>query len=141
MCLTLQMSLPMSCYMSHDMFLQSAFQFGFLSNPCLFPLKSSLEFVFQHVKPKFISLPVQFLANAGCKENHFYSLPFGQADVISTSPKNILTSRINVTVFCYSNSSKNITCPLGKLKTEFTTCSPIAKLTSSGLSDTTFFAR
>ena len=41
--------------------------------------------------------------------------------------------------FCYSNSSKNITCPLGKLKTEFT--SPIAKSTSPGLSDTTFFAR
>ena len=41
--------------------------------------------------------------------------------------------------FCYSNSSKNITCPSGKLKTDFT--SPIAKSTSPGLSDTTFFAR
>ena len=34
---------------------------------------------------------------------------------------------------------KNITCPSGKLKTELT--SPIAKSTSPGLSDTTFFAR
>ena len=33
---------------------------------------------------------------------------------------------------------KNCTCPLGKLKTEFT--SPIAKSTSPGLLDTTFFA-
>ena len=41
--------------------------------------------------------------------------------------------------FSYSNSSKNITCPSGKFKTEFT--SPIAKSTSPGLSDTTFFAR
>ena len=53
-------------------------------------------------------------------------------DVISTSPKNFL-------FFCYSNSSENITCPSGKLSTEFT--SPIAKSTSPGLSDTTFFAR
>ena len=37
------------------------------------------------------------------------------------------------------NSSKNITCTLGKLRTEFT--SPKAKSTSPGLSDTTFFAR
>ena len=40
--------------------------------------------------------------------------------------------------FCYLNSSKNITCPLGKLKTEFT--SPIAESTSPGPTDTTFFA-
>ena len=32
--------------------------------------------------------------------------------------------------YCYSNSSKNITCPPGKFKTEFT--SPIAKFTSPG---------
>ena len=31
-------------------------------------------------------------------------------------------------LFCYSNSSRNITCPSGKLKTEFT--SPIAKSTA-----------
>ena len=34
---------------------------------------------------------------------------------------------------------RNFTCPLGKLITEFT--SPIAKSTSPGLSDTTFFIR
>ena len=41
--------------------------------------------------------------------------------------------------FCFSSSSKNISCPLGKLKTDFT--NPIVKSTSPGLSDTTFFAR
>ena len=40
--------------------------------------------------------------------------------------------------FCYSNSSKNNTCPSGKLKTEFS--SLIEKSTTPGLSDTTFFA-
>ena len=50
--------------MSRDMFLQSAFQFGFLpSKPCLFPLKSSLEFVLHRGKPKFISFPVKFPAD------------------------------------------------------------------------------
>ena len=40
---------------------------------------------------------------------------------------------------CNLNSpQKNITCPSRKLRTEFT--SPIAKFTSSGLSDTNFFA-
>ena len=63
------------------------------------------------------------------------NLEFTSPDVISTSPKSFLISRIN---FCYSNSSKKITCPSGKLKTEFT-C-PIAESTSPGLSDTTFFA-
>ena len=40
---------------------------------------------------------------------------------------------------CNLNSSKNFTCTSGKLRTEFT--SPMAKYTSPGLSDTTFFAR
>ena len=65
-------------------------------------------------------------------------LAFTSPDVISTSPKTFLTSRIDFSS-SYSNSSKKITCPLGKLKTEFT--SPIAKSTSPSLSDTTFFAR
>ena len=40
---------------------------------------------------------------------------------------------------CDLNFSKNFTCPLSELRTEFT--SPIEKSTSPGLSDTTFFAR
>ena len=59
-------------------------------------------------------------------------LAFTSPDIISTSPKSFLTSRIISLFFCYSNSSKDI-----KLKTEFN--SPIAKSTSPGLSPTTFF--
>ena len=63
-------------------------------------------------------------------------LPFTSPDVISTSPKTFWLAELISWFFCYSNSSKNITCPLGKLKTEFT--SPIAKSSSPGLSDTYF---
>ena len=50
--------------MSRDMFLQSAFQFSFLpSKPCLFPLKFRFEFVLHHERPKFVALPVKFLAD------------------------------------------------------------------------------
>ena len=52
--------------------------------------------------------------------------------MISTSPQNVLMSRVISQFFCNLNSSKNFI-------TEFT--SPIAKPTSPGLSDTTFFAR
>ena len=48
-------------------------------------------------------------------------------------------SRLISQFFCNLNSSKKSTCPSGKLIIEFT--SPIAKSTSPGLSDTTFFAR
>ena len=66
-------------------------------------------------------------------------LAFTSPDVMSTSPKNYLTSRIDFTVPLLFEFLKNITCPLGKLRTEFT--SPKAKSTNPGLSDTTFFAR
>ena len=65
-------------------------------------------------------------------------LTFTSPNIISTSPKNVLMSRLISQFFCNLNSSKNFTCPSGKLKTEFT--SPIAKSTSPRLSDTTFFA-
>ena len=54
------------------------------------------------------------------------------------APKAVWRAELISRFVCYSNSSKKITCPLGKLKTEFT--SPIEKSTSPGLSDTTFFA-
>ena len=54
------------------------------------------------------------------------------------APKPFWRAELISQFFCYSNSSKNVTCPSGKLKTEFT--SPIAESTSPGLSDTTFFA-
>ena len=52
------------------------------------------------------------------------------------APKLFWWAKLISQFFCYSNSSKNITYPSGKLKTEFT--SPIAKSTSHGLSNTTF---
>ena len=67
-------------------------------------------------------------------------LTFTSPNIISTSPKNVLMSRLISQFFCNLNSSKKFTCPSGKLITEFT--SLIAKSTSPvGLSDTTFFAR
>ena len=48
-------------------------------------------------------------------------------------------SRTYFTVLLLFKFLKNITCPSGKLRTEFT--SPIAKSTSPGLLDTAFFAR
>ena len=66
-------------------------------------------------------------------------LAFTGPDVISTSPKNVLTSRIDLKVLLLFEFLKKHHLPSGKLKTEFT--SPIAKSTSPGLSDTTFFAR
>ena len=59
-------------------------------------------------------------------------LTFTGQNIISTSPKNVLMSRLISQYFCNLNSSKNFTCPLGQLKTEST---------SPGLLDTTFFAR
>ena len=84
--------------------------------------------------------------NSGCKESHFTAchlgklkLTFTSPNIISASPKNVLTSRLISQFFCNLNSSKKFTYPSGKIITEFT--SPIANSTSPGLSDTTFFAR
>ena len=69
------------CFMPRDMFPQSAFQFGFLlSKPCLFPLKSSLEFVSHRGKPKFISLPVKFPAD----RSKFHFCTTARSIIIST---------------------------------------------------------
>ena len=83
----------------------------------------------------------------GAKKIFFTAWPSGKLklavtspDVISASPKNFLTGRIDFTVLLlFEFLKKNITYPSGKLKTELT--SPIAKSTSPGLWDTTFFAR
>ena len=62
-CVSLHRRVALICR-SCRMFLQRAFQFGFLSwKPCLFLLESSLEFVIHRGKSKFISLPVKFHAD------------------------------------------------------------------------------
>ena len=65
-------------------------------------------------------------------------LAYTSPNVISTSPKNISWAELILQFFCNLISSKNFTYPLGKLRTKFT--SLIAKSTSPGLLDTTFFA-
>ena len=52
-----------------------------------------------------------------------FSLTFTSPNIISTSPQNVLMSRLISQFFCNLNSSKKLTCPSGKLITEFT--SPI----------------
>ena len=67
-------------------------------------------------------------------------LAFTSPNIISTSTKKFLRSRIDFTILLqFQFLRKNITCLSGKLRTEFT--GPIAKSTSSRLSDTTYFAR
>ena len=60
---------------------------------------------------------------AGCKENHFYSLPFSKLrlaftspDVISASPKSFLTSRIDFTVLLLFEFLKKHHLPVGQVK-------------------------
>ena len=67
-------------------------------------------------------------------------LAFTSPNVIPTSPQYILISRIDLTVLLQVEFLKILHLPVGQVKnTEFT--NSIAKSTSPGLSDTTFFAR
>ena len=56
----------------------------------------------------------------GCKENHFYSLPFRQAEVnptvISTSPESFLTNRIDFTVLSLFELLKKHHLPFRQVK-------------------------
>ena len=78
------------------------------------------------------------LQNQGAKKIIFTAchsgrrkLAFTSPDVNSTSPNNVLTSRIDFTVLLLFKFFKKHNLPVGKLKNEFT--SPIAKSTSLGL--------
>ena len=59
-------------------------------------------------------------ALTGCKENHFYSLPFRQAEanpaVISTSPESFLTNRIDFTVLSLFKLLKKHHLPFRQVK-------------------------
>ena len=83
----------------------------------------------------------------GCKEGQFYSMQFGQAVAIKhvlahksfqLAPKPFLISSIDYNPCVIWIPPKNSTCQ-GKLRTKIT--SPMAKSTSPGLLDMTFFAR
>ena len=91
-------------------------------------------------------VPLKRLKNQGAKKVIFTACHSGRLkltitspNIISTSPQNVWWAGLILQFFCNLNSSKNLTCPSGQLKTEFT--SLIAKSTSPGLLDATFFAR
>ena len=82
--------------------------------------------------------------HSGCKESQFTPCHLGKLLLVCASPRVFLTSPKNffdkqhwLQFFCNLNFPKNFTCPLGKLRTEFT--SPITKSTSPGLLDTIDF--
>ena len=87
-----------------------------------------------------------YSTHPGCKESHFYSLPFWPAEASLYQPKsyfnqpsNFFMGRLDFTNLLYFEFiKKNSLAHWASLRTEFT--SPIAKSTSPGLSDTTFFA-
>ena len=57
------------------------------------------------------------LGGAECQENHFYSLPFGQAEAsIILAQKAFQQAELISQFFFILNSSKNITCLSGKLR-------------------------
>ena len=61
--LTSRTNLLMSCYVARYVSPKCVSVWLLPSKPCLFPLKSSLEFVWHREKPKFISFPVKFPAD------------------------------------------------------------------------------
>ena len=63
------------------------------------------------------------LSGAGCKENHFKAFLFGKLklaftslNIISTTPKNFLTSRIDFTVLLLFEFLKKHHLPIGQVK-------------------------
>ena len=97
-----------------------------------------------HSKVKFLTTDLP--GNQGAKKIIFTAchsgklkLAFTSPDVISTSSKSFSSSRIDFTFLLLFKFLKEHHLPVGQVKTDFT--SPIAKFTSPGLSDTTFFAR
>ena len=82
------------------------------------------------VQRKSVSQPA---IRASCSQHVLANKSFQLA------PKPFLISRIDYHPTVIWISQKHSTCPSGKLRTKIT--SPIAKSTSPGLSDTTFFAR
>ena len=91
----------------------------------------------QHLPPKFFQYLLLFYApclTSSClRRFHFVGATFGPQEFI----RNL--KHLSYSTFVILILRKIFACLSGKLSTEFT--SPIAKSTSPGLSDTTFFAR
>ena len=94
----------------------------------------------------YITCQIRLRAVQGVKKVIFTDCHSGKLEltitspnIISTSPRNVLMSRLISKFFFNLNSSKDFTCPSGKFIIEFTR--PISKSTNPWLSDTTLFAR
>ena len=78
------------------------------------------------IMPISLYLPLKlksYFNNAGWKENHFYSLPFAQAEASIyqprrhfNQPQKLLTSRIDVTVLLLFEFLKKHYLPVGQVK-------------------------
>jgi len=86
-----------------------------------------------------IILILIFLRNRVQRKSFLQFAIWASRTSFQLAPQTFWKAELISQFFSYSNSSKDITHLLGKLKTEFT-C-PIAKSPSPGLLDTTFFAR
>ena len=96
----------------------------------------------QHLPPKFFQcLPLLYAPRLTCNAIHrLVYVDFTSSERLSVRRNLLGISNIwSYSTFVILILQKIFACPSGKLSTEFT--SPIAKSTSPGLSDTTFFAR
>ena len=80
--LTSQTNLLMSCYVARYVSPKCVSVWLLTSKPCLFPLKSSLEFVLHRGKPKFISFPVKFPADRSKFQFYTTALYYGPRTVL-----------------------------------------------------------
>ena len=101
--------------------------------------KNALLFGYQNLFSAHVLIG-ETAVNSGCKESQLACHSHVLANKsFQLAPKPFLISRIDYHPSVIWISQKHSTCPSGKLRTKIT--SPIAKSTSPGLSDTTFFAR
>ena len=98
--------------------------------------RSHLFFLVLRISP--LSRDFSVSSATACHSGKLW-LAFTSPKFISTSPPKFWLAGLITQFFCDLNSSKNFSCSAGKVRTEFTIS--MAKSTSPGLSDSTFFAR
>ena len=111
--------------------------------PLSFPPFVIKSFLITTIRKDFILFGQ--LHSQGATKVSFTAWHLGKLQIAYTSPKFICTSpqecfdeKNCLPFICNLNSAKNLTCPSGKLRTEFR--SPIVKSTSPRLQGMTFFA-
>ena len=81
-CVSLHSRICLSCYVARYVSPKCVSVWLLPSKPCLFPLKSSLEFVLHRGKPKFISFSVKFPANRANFQFYTTALYYGPRTVL-----------------------------------------------------------